>query len=158
MSLDWCAEVALLGLLAFSAWPAPRADLVRRRPHLLSDVAEAEFDKHTRLYVLTHVRTGGSTTTPLVAAWDEIATYAKRCSTEAGTLYVCVLQGRWKWYWQCGLPTDAPAGAIGGTRRGNPRPVKPYECRQRIDAVLDALAEQPAPLLCRFRRRPETTG
>ncbi|MEN3537981.1 hypothetical protein AAH991_22895 [Microbispora sp. ZYX-F-249] len=158
MTLDWCIEVALLSLITFSSWPPPRAGLVRRQPRLLSDVVEAEFDRHTRLYVLTHVRAGGSTTTPLVATWDQITAYAAHCSDDIDTLYVCVLHGLQKWYWQCGLKTDAPAGTTGGRRTGSRRHAKPYECRQRIDAVLEALEDRRTPSACRFRRRPRTTG
>ncbi|MEU6424595.1 hypothetical protein ABZ860_01760 [Microbispora sp. NPDC046973] len=159
MTLDWCIEVALLGLLTVSAWPPHRTGLVRRRPRLLSDVAEAEFDQHTRLYVLTHVRTGGTTTTtPLVADWDQITTYAAQCSSEIDTLYVCVLHGVQKWYWQWGLMTDAPAEASGGRRDGRLRHAKTYRCRQRLNAVLEELAGRRTPPVCRFRRRPGTVG
>lgn len=162
MTLDWCIEVALLGLLAFSSWPPPRTRLILRQPRLLSDMVEAEFDQHTRLYVVTHVRAGGSTTTtPLVADWHQIATYAAQCSGEIGTLYVCVLHGVQKWYWQWGLMTDAPADANRSRRDGRLRHTKPYDCRQRIDAVLEALEaleDRSTPSPCRWRRRPRTTG
>ncbi|WP_169949794.1 hypothetical protein [Microbispora sp. H11081] len=159
MTLDWCVEVALLSLLTFSAWPPPRAGLVRRQPRLLSDVAEAEFDRHTRLYVLTHVRAGGpTTTTPLVATWDQVTAYAAHCSTEADTLYVCVLHGLRKWYWQCGLTIDAPVDLTGGARPGSRPHAKPYECLHKIDAVLEALEDRRAPQACRFRRRPRPIG
>ncbi|MGI5162010.1 hypothetical protein [Microbispora sp. CA-102843] len=158
MTLDWCIEVALLGLLAASAWPPSRAGLTRQQPRLLGDVVEAEFDQHLRLYVLTHVRADGSTTTPLVADWDQITAYAAQCSSEIGTLYVCVLHGVQKWYWQWGLMTDAPADASGGRRDGRPRHAKPYGCRRRLDAVLEELAERRTPPVCRFRRRPRTIG
>lgn len=159
MTLDWCIEVALLSLLAFSSWPPPRAHLILRQPRLLSDMVEAEFDQHTRLYVVTHVRAGGSTTTtPLVANWHQIATYATQCSSEIGTLYVCVLHGVQKWYWQWGLMTDAPADAARNRRDGRLRHTKPYDCRQRIDAVLEALEDRRTPSPCRFRRRPRTTS
>ncbi|MFI7028012.1 hypothetical protein ACIBK1_04810 [Microbispora rosea] len=157
MTLDWCIEVALLGLLAFSSWPLSRARLLRQ-PRLLSDIVEAEFDQNTRLYVVTHVRVGGSTTTPLVADWHQIATYAAQCSGEIGTLYVCVLHGMQKWYWQWGLMTDAPADATRGRRDVRLRHTKPYDCRQRIDAVLEALEDRRTPSACRFRRRPRTIG
>ncbi|TQS27192.1 hypothetical protein [Microbispora sp. KK1-11] len=158
MTLDWCVEVALLGLLTVSTWPPHRTGPIRRQPRLLSDVAEAEFDQHTRLYVLTHVRAEGATTTPLVADWDQITAYAARCSDEIDTLYVCVVHGVQKWYWQWGLMTDAPADATGGRRDRRPRHVKPYGCRRRLDAALEELTKRRTPPVCRFRRRPGTIG
>lgn len=158
MTLDWCIEVALLSLLTVSAWPPHRTGLIRRQPRLLSDVVEAEFDQHTRLYVVTHVRVGGSTTTPLVADWHQIATYAAQCSGEIGTLYVCVLHGVQKWYWQWGLMTDAPADATRSRRDVRLRHTKPYGCGRRLDTVLEELTERRAPAVCRFRRRPRTIG
>ncbi|MFC0866342.1 hypothetical protein ACFHYQ_29020 [Sphaerimonospora cavernae] len=107
MTLDLWVEAVLLGLLTVSAWPRWRAGLIRRQPCLISDIAEAEFDQHTQMYVLTSVRAGRSTTTPVIATWDQITAYAAKCSTDIDTLYVCVVRGAQKWYWRYGLMADA---------------------------------------------------